>query len=315
MNRHPAHISDALKMLHRSTQANEHNAPVLWLLVDPALHAPLTSVTDGLLQAIVSLPNLTEDLSPRLIQIDSERDSRILQRSIEIATQEISGEFDDDVHGRPRSMCAWLRPMAASNSLAASARLLANMAKLHPPGGEAPVSLRFWDPRITSDLIDLLSPAVWASHLTRCGISQWWHMDESMSLTPSVTEGSATLPRPVTLPWRPSEAQWHRLNQVSWRNRIQRLSQSWECASPPTSSAIDACVKRAVEAGLAHETDVICFVHACLTIDPDFDRHPAVQAALRGCKDTGEAGLFQAQSDAWQAALEMSAPRQIGLTP
>ena len=177
------------------------------------------------------------------------------------------------------------------------------------------MSLRFWEPRITSDLIDLLSPAVWASHLTRCGISQWWYMDESMSLTPSVTEGSAILPHPATLPWRPSTAQWHRLNQVSWRNRIQRLSQSWECTSPPTSSDIDACVKRAVEAGLAHETDVICFVHACLTIDPDFDRHPAVQAALRACKDTGEAGLFQAQSDVWQAALEMSAPPQIGPTP
>lgn len=315
MHQHPAHISDALKTLHRTPQANEHNAQVLWLLVDPALHAPLTSATDSLLQATVSLPNLTEDLSPRLIQIDSERDARLLQRSIEIAIQEISGEFDDDVHGRPRSVCAWLRPMAESNTLKASARLLADLARTHPPGEDAPVSLRFWDPRITPDLIELLSPEAWASHLSRCGISQWWHMDESMSPRPTIAEESNNHPGPVTLPWRPSPAQWLRLNQVSWRNRIQRLSQNWECASPPTSSAIDACVKRAVEAGLTHETDVICFVHACLTIDPDFDRHPAVQAALRVCKDTGEAGLFQAQSDAWQAALEMSAPPQIGPTP
>lgn len=305
------HISGAMNALY-SHKATASSSQAIWLLMDPALHSPLDIKEDDFRQILIPVPNLAKELSPRLIVFDSERDERVVQQTIEVAVQEMSGHFDDAVYGRPRSMCAWLRPQPESVSVEESARLLADMARIRPPVDErGPVALRFWDPRITVDLIALLPSTAWAGFLARSGIAQWWYMDESSSLASSTNELSAACVESPSFPWCPSPMQWDRLNRVSWRNRISHLSQGWRCVVPPTRAAIDAFVTRATEAGLTNESDVVCFVHACLSIHPEFDRHPEVQEALRVCNEKGEAGLFQAQSEVWQAALDVSVSKQV----
>lgn len=303
------HVSDAMRTLltRRTTKAHTQS---VWVLVDPALHSPLIGSGVRPPHAILPIPNLAEELSPRLIKLDMEQEERAVQRTIEIAAQEVSGDFDDEVHGRPRSICAWIEPI--SDELSVSARLLADAAKLRlPEGAERSLALRFWDPRITADLITLQSPATWSNHLERCGIAQWWYLDESMSLIPTVFEPIADPSEPVSLPWQPSRDQWQKLHQLGWRNRILHLSQGWACLETPTRASIDTYITQAVNAGLTHETDIVCFVHACLTISSQFDQHPAVQQSLKACKDTSEPGLLQAQYDVWRPALEASVARSV----
>lgn len=307
---HANKVSDALLKLRAAPQPSTKEA-TFWLLVDPVLHDPLGAAAEGLQQAIIPLTNVAKAMCPRLIQLHEEVDARLLQQSVETAIQELSGQFDDEAHGSPRSICAWLRPTPGLIDLPRSAGLLSVMAKLQPPNESSPpVSLRYWDPRITEDLIATMSSTDWANRLAHCGVAQWWHMDSFGSLNPSVLDESETPPALESPVWRPSISQWNQLNQVSWRNRIEQLSRSWDCPQPQQRSAINQLVMRAVQAGLKYEADVICFVHACLCIDLHFDRHPAAQMALVACKESNEAGLLQIQADIWRPAVEQQARQQ-----
>ena len=311
---HSKKVSDAVLKLRAARRANTDDA-VFWLLVDPALRDPLGAAADGRQQAIISLPNVVKTMSPRLIQLHEEVDALMLQNSIQVAIDESSGLFDDETHGSPRSVCAWLRPSSGSIDLHSAANRLYMMAKLQPPElASSSVSLRFWDPRITAGAITIMSEPVWLNRLAHCGIAQWWHMDASGALIASVPDESASSPEPEFSIWRPTISQWNQLNYLSWCNRIERLAQSWDCVQPPRRLDIQPLVIRAVEAGLKFEADVICFVHACLCIDLQFDRHPAVQRALATCKATNEPGLFQAQADVWRPAVEQSATSTVGTT-
>lgn len=311
---HSKKVSDAVLKLRAARRTNTDDA-VFWLLVDPALRDPLGAAAEGRRQAIISLPNVVKTMSPRLIQLHEEVDARLLQSSLQAAIDEWSGLFDDEAHGRPRSVCAWLRPSSGSIDLQSTANRLSMMAKLQTPElAPSTVSLRFWDPRITSDAITIMSESVWVNRLAHCGIAQWWHMDASGALIASVPDESASSPEAEFSIWRPTISQWNQLNYVSWRNRIEHLAQSWDCVQPPRHSDIQQLVMRAVDSGLKFEVDVICFVHACLCIDLQFDRHPAVQTALAMCKTTNEPGLFQAQADVWRPAVEQSATSTVGTT-
>lgn len=311
---HSNKVSNALLKLRPAFPSSTQEA-TYWLLLDPALHDPIDVAAGRLPQAIIPLPNVDKMMCPRLIQLHEEADARLLQRSLEVAIDELSGRFDDEIHGSPRSACAWLSTTPGGIDLQTSANRLSMMAKLQPPDEpSSTLSLRYWDPRITEDLIAIMSVTAWTKRLSHCGITQWWYMDSLGALIPSVLNESPASSTAETSVWRPTSAQWTLLNHVSWRNRIELLSRNWDCDQPQSRSAIHSLVTRAAQAGLKNEADVICFAHACLCIDLQFDRHPAVQTALATCKATNEPGLFQAQADVWRPAVEQSATSTVGTT-
>lgn len=282
-------------------------APV-WLLIDPALRDPFGAASPFAEIARSSLPlrGTAPESCPYLLALDLHEQASAVQATIEIAAREALGEFDDETHGRPRSVCAWLIPADAAADVACTAWRLSQWALVSPgPSSSESVLFRFWDPRIALELPERLDSAQCQAMLGACGLSQWWAIDGKGSLI----QMTARACEPETLAqassWHATRNQWQRVNLLGLRNQLATMVAKWELEELPSDERIEDLASIASAAGLGSLGDLAQFVRCALTLHPRFYEHPEVAdllALLR--RDAAEPGTFSMTVQQWSSAFK-----------
>lgn len=302
----------AIMSLRRALQAVPFDDPYdygvpLAILADPCVHDPLA--VHGDTQAVPRMPlnisDIDRSLSPYLLILGGAVvNERALNASVRVAVQECLGAHDTET-GRPRSVCAWLvhaQPQEADWHHVWAA--LNRRAWVVPPTNKPRKVVRFWDPRLTTQLPTTFGDDTWAECLQVLGVQQWWTLSADATLTrvgeAVAPQGEAPHQHPTQANWQLDTAQWHGLRMLAWRNVIAQAATGWQLPAPPQTQALDDIARRAFEHGLRDNADMLPFAHLALTVHPLFDRHPQVMRALKDWQQGGRvAGRLADGIDMW----------------
>lgn len=285
----------------------------LAVLIDPGLHDPLANhdYTQQVPRIPLDISTIDRSLSPYLVTLGGAvLNERALNASLRVAVQECLGAYDTEI-GRPRSVCAWLvhaQPQEANWHQVCAA--LNKRAWVKPPTDEPRKVVRFWDPRITTQLPATFGGETWHECLQALGLQQWWTLTGDATLA-RVGEPQGKTPHQAH--WQLDTAQWHGLRMLAWSNVIAQAATAWDIPQPPKATALDDIARRAVEHGMRDNSDMLAFAHLALTVHPMFDRHSHVMRALKDwqrdgrvvrgfakrTEDWGEDFLAQLQTGAW----------------
>lgn len=285
----------ALMSLRHALQAVPFDDPYgygvpLAILADPCVHDPLAAHGDT--QPVPRMPlnisAIDRSLSPYLLILGGAIASeRALHASVRLAVQECLGAHDTET-GRPRSVCAWLvpaQPQEADWHHVGAA--LNRRAWVVPPTNEPRKVVRFWDPRITTQLPTTFGDDTWAKCLQVLGVQQWWTLAADATLT---RVGEAAAPQgeaPDQPNWQLDTAQWHGLRMLAWRNVMAQAATRWQLLQPPEPRTFHDIAHRAFEHGLRDNADMLSFAYLALAVHPLFDRHPQALRALKDWQQNG----------------------------
>lgn len=289
-------LTDAVIMsLRRALQAVPFDDPYgygvpLAVLADPCVHNPLAAHGDT--QPVPRMPldisDIDRSLSPYLLILGGAVvNERALNASVRVAVQECLGAHDTET-GRPRSVCAWLvhaQPQQADWHHVRGA--LNRRAWVKPPTDEPRKVMRFWDPRITTQLPATFGEDTWHECLQTLDVQQWWTLSEDATLTQVGADKAPQSGLARQRDWELDTAQWHGLRMLAWRNVIAQAATGWELPQPPQAQVLNDVARRAFEHGMRDNADTLPFAHLALTVHPLFDRHPQVMHAIKDWQQSG----------------------------
>lgn len=244
----------------------------LVLVCDPTLVDPLKpSVAElDLPSKAVPIPrSLNLSAAPYLVDIDDEtRHERFVNASLRLAVEQAVRAAPAD--RRPRSVCAWL---LTQEKLAVIADDFVRLLRIRDPAGVLR-AFRFWDPRTTQHMTALAlgqPPASWLPY------ADWGYIDAygDWSLLPGV-DGS------------PAQPSWPLLQSLSQVNAVQqRLAIDGLSYAADVLPQIRQSLQVAMQAGLQHEADLVCFAEQRVRRQAAIERAPLVQEAIAEAVQTG----------------------------
>lgn len=288
----------------------------LQILIDPLLGDPLAEHphTQESLRAgkalRQALPHIHADIDPTrgpyLIHIPSEADAeRLVNASVELAWREATGNMPSGHRGR--CVCAWIcdepEPEATALRLARCGSVIAPQGKPHP--------FRYWDPRVIWHLPRVLPAGHW--HSLRARLGKWCHLSSTGELVqlPALASGHADSSGEPHERLRFDESAWARLKDITLCNKVLALCPQWGIA---LSESLPQQVEQAIQSCRSHgfdtEQDILVYCACALTAHPQFDRHPAVSAAIEDARANGASLLHALQgfdNNFWQ---QLSTSRQ-----
>lgn len=230
---------------------------------------------------------------PILVRIDlgNAIDDSALHTLIQMAVED--WHLDALRSGHGHRVCAWLLPNLELRELA---HRLAGVTIARRPGGAA-AFLRFYDPLVQDVFWRLCSSSQRSWFLQ--GIDHWMRLDRWGEL---VEES--------TLPLE-SGATSHPFDHYQWRalDCIRAINEAWlRCAdeghgapSADVIARVVAAMVRSANYDLHDHRDLEAFAFHAFTVAPEFDRHPLLQARLRGRPATESYGRWVAplSADEW----------------
>jgi len=298
----------AVMALRQALQAVPFDDPCgygvpLAALIDPAVHDPLAADehTRQVPRMPLDISAIDRTLSPYLLILGGAiLGERALNASVRMAVQECLGMHDTEA-GRPRSVCAWLvhaQPQEADWHQVRAA--LNRRAWVVPPTNEPRKVMRFWDPRITTQLPATFGGDTWQECLQALGVQQWWTLTEDATLTRVGADRPPPSRQARQRDWELDTAQWHGLRVLAWRNVIAQAATNWELPQQPQAQVLDDIARRAFDHGMRDNTDMLPFAHLALTVHPLFDRHPQVMRALKDWQQSGRVARgFAKRTEDW----------------
>lgn len=307
------------------TALNDMPGCALHLLVDPTLSNPIAqhlmanfegsrrkSQLEG---APIPLGVGDPSKRPYLVRVqDNNEDEHILSASIRVAVQEQLGQHDTD-EGAVRSICGWLIDSPNSRGsvdadMQHRARVLAfsmsHRAWVMPLVGYRFTMFRYYDPRVTPYLPEILGAASWGEALGEFGVQRWYCMNRQggLSAVGNAAQGHVEQGR-----WKLDAGQWRALERLGWCNRIRQLINGWELDSLPTEKAIEDAVERAMANGWHSEVDILGFARCAFALHPRFNEQEPFVSALQRLREQGNpeesfADLAYELTDVWRSIHE-----------
>ncbi|GAA5784368.1 DUF4123 domain-containing protein [Chitiniphilus shinanonensis] len=301
---------------HRETLAGQLLArlrqagPRAWLLLDPALRPPADGdALAGLLHACpwlaVPLPQVDPALHPLLVEFDLGQPEHLdwLQRSVEEAVTEAKPA--QLAQGGGRRIGGWL---SGHTTLEILARHLAGVCVQSRPDGRRTL-LRWYDPAVLGAV-----PTLFEAHQQSVllgPVQHWLYLEGAMQLAQFTHPGRAT-----GQALRLSPAQWRDLDLLGAAHLALLALQQRDALPAPYATARTMALialRRAQALGFADLQDLSLFATHALSVHPQFDHHPTVQACLAR-RQPGDyyGGLIADLNESdWQRIAAQSAP----LTP
>ncbi|HEL3809139.1 TPA: hypothetical protein UMT89_000450 [Stenotrophomonas maltophilia] len=257
----------------------------LAVIVDPALADPWEALSAYLPAASVRMripvnhPDITCASRPYLIVIADERQhERFVSKTLELGAQECLEGACNVRSGR--AICGWLPVDAAT--LANPGTLLRGLAACATivRTGERPLYFRYFDPRVTAQLENILSPTQRRSLIHPALGWLFLHPTGRMHALELGAEASSG-PEPFSM----TREQFSALHRVPWLQQLRFQSRNWGLAVPPEDLQLDVALAQAQRVGLTAQED--CLVHATCSflIGPRFDGHAYVSAFLAEARE------------------------------
>lgn len=264
------------------------NTKRLLILFDPASGDPCTPIPEQLKQRGCPVPVRYEDLAPAqqpfCVAVDDD------EAQEHFVNQTLSDALQQQQQGKPRTVCAWivpapqlLQPQATDFELR-FARGLASCTVMQDERG-ARRFVRWFDPRVTSQMAHWLRPEQWQGLLGP--VMAWMFVDldgRLQTLSPPKPQATWALP-----PLDPG--QWARLRRCGVVSLLHPLLREWgvpPAADPAQQLAqVNDLLARAQSKGLHSEADHLVFASCAFNIHERFDEHPHFAALIADAQRGG----------------------------
>lgn len=280
------------------------------VLIDPALGDPLAGIWQErmphLAVKVVDINGIARERSPYLLTLcDNLRYESVLNTSLRIAVQEYLGMHDRE-DGQPRSVCAWLVESEATPANQRDASGLAYVfgKRASASNGTVHLPFRFWDPRVTPHLPELLGEECWRNFQAAASCFQWYTLDPHGKFIRIGTNPAASSQNPPQTGWTFNAVQWQALERLHWLNKVARLVPEWGYNEPVPRQHMDQILRRAMVYGLRKDADILRFAQCAILIHPYFDSHPEIARSLHAMQmNRDDLSDFSMLSHQWSDAL------------
>lgn len=298
--------------LNGAGKEQPYSGQMLHVLVDPAIADPLANDlhTKDLPRVSLNINIIQPANRPYLLCLrDTAAHERALNTTLRIAIEEYLGKHDNE-DGQARSICGWLIESCRKENdqvtpTSALASEMSRIAWVREPDQTLNRTLfRYWDPRITPHLPDLLGEITWLQCQQGLHGAAWWTVDFNGAFNQIGKSNDAPSEKYASFEWQIAKEKWQALEQIGWCNRIMQLIPGWGLPDMPERNQVDAIVKRGCFHGLQTESDILTFAFNALTVHPNFDCHPAVGKMLSDLNSLGIiAGEFSRRAGNWDDAF------------
>lgn len=291
-------LAEEIQQCWSTFETGRSNAACM-LLLDPALrHAADDSrfaarLAQSHAAAAAAMPiqwthiNLKPEHRPILVplQLDQFRDADLLQASVALALEDQI--FDSLAQGAGHRVCGWLFTGSPIGQLASHLGQMAvqRLPDDFPDDAGKRSLLRYFDPSVMPSLWRLSSQSQRNNLLGP--IDEWIMLDRSGALTSYATQlraGAAKAPSGDGQIGY-TTAQWMSLSSIGALNRVLMRWQTENGGGAlPTTADIDlatSAMERARQHGIHDDNDLQQFAWHALTVDAQFDSHPAIKDCLK----------------------------------
>lgn len=210
-----------------------------------------------------------------------------------------------------RAFCAWLTTTHHKPDIHQHAKTLGQYASAHTALGEK--GFRFYDPRITAHLNELLTPNQYAELFGPMGMG-WHYMDNAgqlHQLPPAALNSAEAAAMQASAHLTLDEPQTLAFVQLSQANHLEQQVACWGLDKQPDHQTLWKLVQTAHAWQQQDEHAVLAFAHCALVRHPQFDRHPMVSGVLKEPNQFLE-WYSNATEEVWQTIINQLNKQALG---